>query len=225
VTDETEITLTVNGTEHTVEVEPRRLLVHAIREDLDLTGTHIGCDTGNCGACTVLKDGEPIKSCLMFAAQADGAEILTVEGMEDLPASDGLHPLQEGFREEHGLQCGYCTPGMLMAGKALLDENPDPAEDEIRDAISGNLCRCTGYQNIVRSIEYAADELDARAATDGGTAAADGGATAGDGADAAFDTAGDADTFCGLEDCCGGPSDREAFDDQFDRDHLGGDET
>ena len=208
MTDETEITLTVNGTERTLEVEPRRLLVHAIREDLDMTGTHIGCDTGNCGACTVLKDGEPIKSCLMFAAQADGAEILTVEGMEELPASDDLHPLQEGFREEHGLQCGYCTPGMLMAGKALLDENPDPEEAEIREAISGNLCRCTGYQNIVKSIEYAADELESRAATDGG-AVAEGDDTA------------DADTFCGVEDCCGGPSaDTAGASDQFEREYL-----
>jgi len=169
---EKEITLTVNGTEHHLEVEPRKLLVHAIREDLDLTGTHIGCDTGNCGACTVIRDGEAIKSCLMFAAQADGSELLTVEGMEDLPEADGLHPIQEGFREEHGLQCGFCTPGMIMAGKTLLDENPDPDETEIREAISGNLCRCTGYQNIVRSIEYAADELVAReepeVATDGG---------------------------------------------------------
>mgnify|MGYP002761012842 FL=1 len=165
MTDKREITLTVNGTEHTIEVEPRRLLVHAIREDLDMTGTHIGCDTGNCGACTVLRDGEPVKSCLMFAVQADGAEIMTVEGMEDLPEAQGdLHPLQEGFREEHGLQCGYCTPGMLMAGKALLDENPDPDEAEIREAISGNLCRCTGYQNIVKSIEYAADELEEQTA-------------------------------------------------------------
>ena len=206
MTDEREITLTVNGTEHTVEVEPRRLLVHAIREDLDLTGTHIGCDTGNCGACTVLKDGEPIKSCLMFAAQADGAEILTVEGMEDLPEADGIHPLQEGFREEHGLQCGYCTPGMLMSGKALLDEDPDPDEETIRDAISGNLCRCTGYQNIVRSIEYAADELADRAAADGGAVTADGGASA------SPEVGGDADTFCGREDCCGGPSEADPFD-------------
>ncbi|MGM0605364.1 MAG: (2Fe-2S)-binding protein, partial [Halobacteriota archaeon] len=179
MTDEREVTLTVNGTERTIEVEPRRLLVHAIREDLDLTGTHIGCDTGNCGACTVLKDGEPIKSCLLFAAQADGAEIQTVEGMEHLPESDGLHPLQEGFREEHGLQCGYCTPGMLMSGKALLDRNPDPNEAEIREAISGNLCRCTGYQNIVKSIEYAAAELQERTVADGGeTAVRNGSSTA-----------------------------------------------
>jgi carbon-monoxide dehydrogenase small subunit len=229
VTETRDITLTVNGTERTLEVEPRRLLVHAIREDLDMTGTHIGCDTGNCGACTVLKDGEPIKSCLLFAAQADGAEIMTVEGMEDLPESDGLHPLQEGFHEEHGLQCGYCTPGMLMAGKALLDENPDPDEDEIREAISGNLCRCTGYQNIVRSIEYAADELANRTAADGGTVTAtagDGdGAAAGDrDGPAAGDTfAGDADTFCGLEDCCGGPSTDDAHngdDHQFETEYL-----
>ncbi|RQH03497.1 (2Fe-2S)-binding protein [Natrarchaeobius oligotrophus] len=201
MTDEREITLTVNGTKRTIEVEPRRLLVHAIREDLDLTGTHIGCDTGNCGACTVLVDDEPIKSCLTFAVQADGSEVLTVEGMEELPESAGdLHPLQEGFHEEHGLQCGYCTPGMILAGKALLDENPDPDEDEIREAISGNLCRCTGYQNIVRSIEYAADELEARAAADGGTSIPDraSNASATDGSDAAFD--------CGLENCCGGPA-------------------
>ncbi|MFC6726412.1 (2Fe-2S)-binding protein, partial [Halobium palmae] len=172
-----EITLTVNGIEHTIEVEPRRLLVHAIREDLEMTGTHIGCDTGNCGACTVVKDGEPIKSCLMFATQADGSELLTVEGMEELPEAGGdLHPLQEGFREEHGLQCGYCTPGMLMSGKVLLDENPDPSEREIREAISGNLCRCTGYQNIVRSVEYAAEKLSGEevAAADGGVAVEDG---------------------------------------------------
>jgi len=218
VTDTREITLTVNGTEHAIEVEPRQLLVHAIREELDLTGTHIGCDTGNCGACTVLKDGEPIKSCLMFATQADGSELMTVEGMEDLPeAGDDLHPLQEGFREEHGLQCGYCTPGMIMSGKALLDENPDPSEEEIREAISGNLCRCTGYQNIVRSIEYAAEELE-----EGEIAAADGGVvTDADGStvtpaeltteDGAFD--------CGVENCCGGPAtDR-------DRDPVSGGES
>jgi carbon-monoxide dehydrogenase small subunit len=208
VNDEREITLTINGTEHTLEVEPRRLLVHAIREDLDLTGTHIGCDTGNCGACTVLKDGEPIKSCLLFAAQADGADILTVEGMEDLPEATDLHPLQEGFKAEHGLQCGYCTPGMLMAGKALLDENPDPDEETIRDAISGNLCRCTGYQNIVSSIEYAADELADRTATDGGAVTADPGSGAGQ------STGDDAETFCGQSDCCGGPD-----TDLFERDY------
>ncbi len=214
MTDTTEITLTVNGTEHELEIEPRRLLVHAIREELDMTGTHIGCDTGNCGACTVLKDGTPIKSCLMFAAQADGAEILTVEGMEELPEAAGeLHPLQEGFKEEHGLQCGYCTPGMIMSGKALLDGNPDPEEDEIREAISGNLCRCTGYQNIVKSIEYAAEELESRAATDGGAVA--------DPAESEPTT--DADTFCGIDDCCGGPSaaaDTAGSGDQFEREYL-----
>jgi carbon-monoxide dehydrogenase small subunit len=217
VTDQREITLTVNGTERTIEVEPRRLLVHAIREDLDMTGTHIGCDTGNCGACTVLRDGEPIKSCMMFATQADGSEIMTVEGMEELPAAgEDLHPLQEGFHKEHGLQCGYCTPGMLMSGKALLDENPDPDEAEIRDAISGNLCRCTGYQNIVSSIEYAAEKLDEQAAADGGvvTEGADGGVVA---------EGGDGDGFdCGVENCCGGPSGEtptphvEGADPQFD---------
>lgn len=168
MTEPIDITLTVNGTDRELSVEPRRLLVHAIREDLDLTGTHIGCDTGNCGACTVLVDDEPVKSCLLFAAQADGSEVLTVEGMADLPEADDLHPIQAGFREEHGLQCGYCTPGMIMAGKALLDEDPDPDEQAIRQAISGNLCRCTGYQNIVRAIEYAADDLAPEAAADGG---------------------------------------------------------
>ncbi|WP_435348484.1 (2Fe-2S)-binding protein [Haloarchaeobius sp. HRN-SO-5] len=163
---EKEISLTVNGTERELTVEPRTLLVHAIREELDLTGTHIGCDTGNCGACTVYRDGEAVKSCLMFAVQADGSEVVTVEGMEDQPEAgmgeSDLHPLQEGFKQMHGLQCGYCTPGMIMAGKALLEENDDPTEAEIRENISGNLCRCTGYQNIVKSIEYAADVYNGR---------------------------------------------------------------
>ena len=219
MTDTREITLTVNGTERTIDVEPRRLLVHAIREDLDMTGTHIGCDTGNCGACTVLVDGEPIKSCLMFATQANGSEVMTVEGMEDLPESDGeLHPLQEGFHQEHGLQCGYCTPGMLMAGKALLDENPNPSEAEIRDAISGNLCRCTGYQNIVKSIEYAADKLAAQPAADGGTAAVGGdgpsGTTGGPEPFEGYETD-DGEFSCGVENCCGGPA--------SDTEHIGGD--
>lgn len=167
---EKDITITVNGTERELSVEPRKLLVHAIREDLDLTGTHIGCDTGNCGACTVVKDGEAIKSCLQFAVQADGSEVTTVEGMADLPdAGEDLHPIQEGFKEEHGLQCGFCTPGMIMTGKALLDRNPAPTDEEIREGISGNLCRCTGYHNIVDAIQYASAELgDAEAATDGG---------------------------------------------------------
>lgn len=229
MTDEREITLTVNGTEHTIEVEPRKLLVHAIREDLDMTGTHIGCDTGNCGACTVVRNGEPVKSCMMFAVQADGAEIMTVEGMEGLPEAEGeLHPLQEGFREEHGLQCGYCTPGMIMSGKALLDENPDPDEEEIREAISGNLCRCTGYQNIVSSIEYAAEELNKQAAAaDGGTVTAEtrfDADTELPGNDAATDTDDvdfAAEEFdCGVENCCGGPSTEyehvEGADSSFD---------
>jgi len=211
VTDEREITLTINGIERTLEVEPRRLLVHAIREDLDMTGTHIGCDTGNCGACTVLRDGEPIKSCMMFAAQADGSEILTVEGMEELPEAGGdLHPLQEGFHEEHGLQCGYCTPGMMLSGKALLDENPDPDESEIRDGISGNLCRCTGYQNIVSSIQYAAEKLEEKTAADGGVVAEGGETDVEPDAAAAFDVEPEFD--CGVENCCGGLDTTEETD-------------
>jgi len=158
-----EITVTVNGEPRTEPVPGRLLLVHFIRERLGLTGTHIGCDTTHCGACTVLLDDVPVKSCTLFAVQADGAEVRTVEGLED---EEGVHPLQEGFREEHGLQCGFCTPGMLMTGVALLEENPDPDEDEIRHAISGNLCRCTGYVNIVRAVRHAAraiaDEEEAR---------------------------------------------------------------
>lgn len=146
----------VNGVEHAVEVEPRMLLVHFIRETLKLTGTHIGCDTSHCGACTVVMDGRAIKSCTAFAVQADGREITTVEGLE----RDGkLHPLQDGFFQEHGLQCGYCTPGMLMTGYAFLGAKNDPTDDEIRHAISGNLCRCTGYVNIVKAYQYAAQKL------------------------------------------------------------------
>ncbi|GBD16214.1 Carbon monoxide dehydrogenase small chain [bacterium HR26] len=150
------IQLTVNGQLYQAEVEPRMLLVHFIRDVLNLTGTHIGCDTTSCGACTVLWDGRPVKSCTVFAVQADGGEILTVEGLE----RDGqLHPVQEGFWEEHGLQCGFCTPGMMMTAVALLQENPDPSEEEIRKAIAGNLCRCTGYVNIVKAIQYAARKM------------------------------------------------------------------
>jgi len=146
----------VNGRDHEVEVEPRLLLVHFIREVLALTGTHVGCDTTNCGACTVLLDGRPVKSCTVFAVQADGREIRTIEGV----ASNGkLHPLQEGFKEEHGLQCGFCTPGMIMSACALLEKNPHPSEQEIRWGISGNLCRCTGYQNIVKAVQYAANKM------------------------------------------------------------------
>lgn len=146
----------LNGRERQAEVEPRMLLVHFIREVLEQTGTHIGCDTSHCGACTVLLNGKTVKSCTMFAVQADGGEILTVEGL----IKDGqLHPLQEGFKEEHGLQCGFCTPGMLMSSYALLENNPRPSEQDIRRGISGNLCRCTGYQNIVRAVEFAAAKM------------------------------------------------------------------
>jgi len=153
----TQIGLKVNGKAVEALVEPRTLLIHFLREQLSLTGPHIGCDTSHCGACTVDLDGKSVKSCTMFAVQADGADVLTIEGMA---APDGtLHALQEGFREMHGLQCGYCTPGMIMRGYRLLKENPNPSEDEIRFGISGNLCRCTGYQNIVKAIRYAAAKL------------------------------------------------------------------
>jgi aerobic carbon-monoxide dehydrogenase small subunit len=146
----------VNGREQGVEVEPRLLLVHFIRDVLLLTGTHVGCDTTNCGACTILLDGRPVKSCTMFAVQADGREVRTIEGVA---ANGKLHPIQEGFKEEHGLQCGFCTPGMIMAACALLEHNPHPSEQEIRWGISGNLCRCTGYQNIVKAVQYAANKM------------------------------------------------------------------
>ena len=151
-----EITVTVNGDQHSLEVEPRLLLVHFLREKLGLTGTHVGCDTTSCGACTVLVDGVPIKSCTHFAVQVDGREVKTVEG---LAQGGELHPLQEGFKEEHGLQCGFCTPGMLLVSAALLEENPDPSEQEIRWALSGNICRCTGYQNIVKAVQWAATKM------------------------------------------------------------------
>jgi len=151
----TKISLNVNGAPIEAEVEPRTLLIHFLREQLNLTGPHIGCETSHCGACTVDLDGKSVKSCTLFAVQADGAEVLTVEGL----ASGGLHPLQEGFLEEHGLQCGYCTPGMLIRAYRLLAENPDPTDDEIRRGISGNLCRCTGYQNIVKAVRYAAAKM------------------------------------------------------------------
>jgi carbon-monoxide dehydrogenase small subunit len=151
-----QVQVTINGEKHQAEVEPRLLLVHLIRDVLRLTGTHIGCDTTHCGACTVLLDGRPIKSCTMFAVQAHGRELMTVEGLEQ---NGALHPVQEGFMQEHGLQCGYCTPGMLMTSYAFLKKTPNPTEEEIRRAISGNLCRCTGYVNIVKSIEYAAAKL------------------------------------------------------------------
>ena len=147
------IKVTVNGSEHEANVDSRLLLVHFLRDDLRLTGTHIGCDTTHCGACTVIMDGEPVKSCTVLAVQAAGRALMTVEGLEQ---NGELHPVQEGFWEEHGLQCGFCTPGMLMTSYALLQRNPNPSEPEIRQAISGNLCRCTGYQNIVKAVQYAA---------------------------------------------------------------------
>ena len=147
-----EISISVNGSEHRGDVEPRTLLVHYLRDDLGLTGTHVGCETGYCGACTVIVDGRTVKSCTMFAVQADGRDVQTVEGV----ASNGeLHPVQEGFWECHGLQCGFCTPGMIMSSIALLESNDNPSEDEIRHGIEGNLCRCTGYHNIVKSVQWA----------------------------------------------------------------------
>ena len=158
------ISLMVNGTQRELDVEPRRLLVQALREDLDLTGTHVGCDTSQCGACTVHVDGKAMKSCTMLAVQADGSSVTTIEGMAD---GDTLHPLQNAFWEKHGLQCGFCTPGMIMTAADLLARNPDPTDDEIRHAIEGNMCRCTGYQNIVAAVRAAAVAL-----RDGATAPA-----------------------------------------------------
>ena len=153
------ITLTVNGVPRGAEVESRLLLVHLLRENFRLTGTHIGCDTTHCGACTVLLDGQPVKSCTVLAVQADGREVETVEGLEH----DGkLHPIQEGFWEKHGLQCGFCTPGMMMTGSALLSRTKEPTDDDIREAISGNLCRCTGYVNIIQAIQHAAAKMRER---------------------------------------------------------------
>ena len=152
----TVVRVKVNGTSREAEVEPRLLLVHFIRDILGLTGTHVGCDTTNCGACTVLLNGKPVKSCTVFTVQVDDQEIRTIEGVAD---NGKLHPLQEGFREEHGLQCGFCTPGMILTAKALLERNPHPTEQEIRWGISGNLCRCTGYQNIIKAVQYAANKM------------------------------------------------------------------
>jgi len=155
------ITVTVNGEKKTAEVEARLLLVHFLREKLRLTGTHIGCDTTHCGACTVLVDGTPVKSCTMLAVQADGQQVTTVEA---LAASGTLHPVQAAFKQEHGLQCGFCTPGMMLTSVALLQEKPDPTDDEIRWALSGNICRCTGYMNIVKAVKSAAAQMKASAA-------------------------------------------------------------
>jgi aerobic carbon-monoxide dehydrogenase small subunit len=148
-----QVSVRVNGVEHTQDVEPRLLLVHFLRDNLRLTGTHVGCDTSNCGACTVHLDGEAVKSCTVLAVQADGAQVTTIEGMG---AEGALHPLQEAFWEHHGLQCGYCTPGMIMAAADLLERNPTPTEDDVREALAGNLCRCTGYHNIVKAVLSAA---------------------------------------------------------------------
>jgi carbon-monoxide dehydrogenase small subunit len=147
------ISINVNGVDQTAEVEPRLLLVHYLRDVLGLTGTHVGCETSICGACTVLLDGQAVKSCTMFAVQADGSNVTTIEG---LAANGNLHPVQEGFWEKHGLQCGYCTPGMIIAASQIIDRNPNPSKDEIRHGLDGNLCRCTGYQHIVEAVEYAA---------------------------------------------------------------------
>jgi aerobic carbon-monoxide dehydrogenase small subunit len=162
------IQLRVNGAEHASEVEPRLLLVHYLRDVLHLTGTHVGCDTSQCGACTVVVDGRSVKACTLFAVQADGAEITTIEG---LAQGGKLHPIQEGFWERHGLQCGFCTPGMIMAAWQLLERNPRPSEEEIRYALEGNYCRCTGYHNIVRAIQYAAAKMAAGPARAAGPAA------------------------------------------------------
>ncbi len=163
------VTITVNGRQRTLDVEPRLLLAHLLRQGLQLTGTHTGCDTTNCGACTVLFDGTPVKSCTMLAVQADGHDVQTVEG---LGTASELDPVQEGFKQEHGLQCGFCTPGMMMASRALLNANPDPTEDEIRFGLSGNLCRCTGYQNIVKAVLWAAAKERGEAPVETGTDAA-----------------------------------------------------
>jgi len=152
----TSVTITVNGDEQKAEVEPRLLLAQFLRENLNLTGTHIGCDTTSCGACTILLDGKSVKSCTVLAVQADGCDVTTVEGLAD---GDNLHPVQEGFWEKHGLQCGFCTPGMIMSAVALLEDNPNPSEEDIRNGLSGNVCRCTGYHNIVLAIQYAADKI------------------------------------------------------------------
>jgi carbon-monoxide dehydrogenase small subunit len=150
------VTVSVNGEPRSADIEPRLLLARFLRDTLGLTGTHIGCDTTNCGACTVLLDGVPVKSCTVLAVQADGREVKTVEGLE---TAEGLHPMQAAFHEQHGLQCGFCTPGMMLTAIALLEENPDPSDDEIRWALSGNICRCTGYQNIVKAVRQAATAM------------------------------------------------------------------
>jgi len=151
------ITINVNGIEHSDQVEPRMLLVHYLREKMGLTGAHVGCDTSQCGACTVIMDGLAVKSCTVLAVQADGSQVTTIEGL----SAEGLHPIQQAFWEKHGLQCGFCTPGMILSAKELLERNPEPTEEEIRHGMEGNLCRCTGYQNIVAAVQYAAEQMRA----------------------------------------------------------------
>ena len=160
-----EISLTVNGTDHELDVEPRKLLIHVLRDELGYTGPNVGCESSMCGACTVHLDDRAVKSCTVLAVQADGADVTTVEGLAD---GEELHPIQQGFQEEHGLQCGYCTPGMMMTATQLLSDDPDPSEAEIREALEGNLCRCTGYQNIVRAVENAAEKMRDPAVASGG---------------------------------------------------------
>ena len=155
------VSIDINGTTVNKEVDSRMLLIHFIREELQMTGTHIGCDTSSCGACTILMNGRSVKSCTLYTVQANGKSVKTIEGMEE---GGALHPLQEGFHEEHGLQCGFCTPGMIMRAAELLEKNPNPSEEEIRWGISGNLCRCTGYVNIVKAIQYAAEKMQKEAA-------------------------------------------------------------
>ncbi len=152
-----QISITVNGTEHTQDIEPRMSLTHYLREVLDLTGTHIGCDTSGCGACTVTLNGMAVKSCTLLAVQADGGEVITIEGMAN---GNEMHPIQEAFKEHHGLQCGFCTPGMVMTAANIIKTNPNPTEEEIRHGLEGNFCRCTGYHNIVKSIQHAADKIN-----------------------------------------------------------------
>ena len=165
-----QVNVTVNGKNYTKEVEPRTLLVHLIRDNLGLTGTHVGCDTSSCGACTVMLDGLAVKSCTLLAVQADGSEVQTVEGLAN---GNDLHPLQEGFWEEHGLQCGFCTPGFLMTAVQLLERNPNPSEEEIREGLEGNYCRCTGYHNIVKAVQYAANKMQGQTQTQDQAVAAD----------------------------------------------------
>lgn len=175
-TGKVNVTITVNGVRRSAEIEPRMLLAHFLRDELGLTGTHIGCDTSQCGACTVLLNGEAVKSCTVLAVQADGGEVTTVEGLGDM---ENLHPVQEGFWEKHGLQCGFCTPGVMMTAVELLKQNPNPTEEEIREGLEGVICRCTGYQNIVRAVQYAAERMAREGQREAAAAGSDGGTEGG----------------------------------------------